>query len=265
METLTIAMMAVGFILGIIVGLVVLFIYRKILDDKQKNSAQKEANRIIDRAKSQATKIEKNSKKKATDFENRTRRNVESEITKQKQQIKNTKNQLRDKEQRLERDYKKKDEKFKQKMRQLEERNDRLRVTEKRVSELEEQARREVDDLQEKLAGVSQITPEKAREELKAAMEEQTRRDLSDHLTKIEKDLTSKAYKKSLRILTTAIARYASEVSTERTVSSVALTSDEMKGKIIGREGRNIRALEAACGVDLIIDGDSRGRYHLQL
>ena len=56
------------------------------------------------------------------------------------------------------------------------------------------------------------------------------------------------------RVLATAVARYASEVATERTVSSIPLTGEEMKGKIIGREGRNIRALEAACGVDLIID-----------
>lgn len=246
--------MAVSFIVGIVIGVVILFVYRKMLNDKKRNSVQKEADRIINRAKSQSVKIEKDSKKKAADFENRARRNVESEISKQKQQIKNTKNQLRDKEQHLERHYKKKDEKFKHNMRQLEERNDRLRVSEQNTLTLEEQARREVDILQDKLANVSHMTVEKAREELKAAMEEQTRRDLSDHLTQIEKDMKAEAYKKSLRILTTAISRYASEVSTERTVSSVALTSDEMKGKIIGREGRNIRAMEAACGVDLIID-----------
>lgn len=248
------AVIAVSFIIGILAGLLILLVYKKMLDDSKRNSAQKEADRIINRAKSQVVKIEKDSKKRAVDFENRARRNVESEIGKQKQQIRNTKNQLRDKEQRLERDYKKRHDKLKQKMNQLEERHERLEATEKKISELEEQARREIETLQDKLTHIGHITPKDAREELKAAMEEQTRQDLSEHLTQIEEDMKAEAYKKSLRILTTAISRYASEVSTERTVSSVALTSNEMKGKIIGREGRNIRALEAACGVDLIID-----------
>ncbi len=254
METSAMVILAASFVIGMMVGFASIFIYRKMLDDKKRGLAQKEAQRIINRSKSQATRIEKDSKKKASEFENRARRNVESDISKQKQQIKNTQKQLKDKEQRLERDYKKKDDKFKRKMTQLEERNDQLNVVEKRTTDLEEQARREVDILQDKLASIGHMTPEQAREELKLALEEQTRRNFSGHLAHIEDEMRAEAQKKSLRILTTAIARYASEVSTERTVSNVALISDEMKGKIIGREGRNIRALEAACGVDLIID-----------
>ena len=88
----------------------------------------------------------------------------------------------------------------------------------------------------------------------KISAREKCYQEANEALSKIEEEAKKEANKKALQILSVALSRYASEVATERTVSIVALTSDEMKGKIIGREGRNIRALEAACGVDLIVD-----------
>ena len=254
METATIITLLLSFALGIIAGLLILFVYRKLLDDKKKNTAQKEIDRIINRSKSKALKIERDSKKKVADFETRTRRNVEQEIQRQKQQLQNNQKQLQEKEKRLEREHQRRTEKVQHKMNDLEERNDHIQMIEKRIAEREGQVHQEIDALQEKLLNVSQMTQEEARKELKTSMEEQVRREISPHLTQIEENMKKDAHKKSLRILTTAISRYASEVATERTVSTVALTSDDMKGKIIGREGRNIRSLEAACGVDLIID-----------
>jgi ribonuclease Y len=98
------------------------------------------------------------------------------------------------------------------------------------------------------------MTSMQARDELMHTLEEQVRQESTARLNQIEEEARVESERKSKRILAMAISRYASEVATERTVTSIPLSGDEMKGKIIGREGRNIRALEAACGVDLIID-----------
>src|SRR6185369_5249440 len=105
-----------------------------------------------------------------------------------------------------------------------------------------------------KLQSVANLSPDQAKQELFQSLSEQTRQEMAMRLQQIEDEAKSEAKKRARRILAVAISRYASEVSTERTVSSIPLSGEEMKGKIIGREGRNIRALEAACGVDLIID-----------
>ncbi len=103
----------------------------------------------------------------------------------------------------------------------------------------------------EKIAG---LTVTEARKALEAELRDEVRLSAASEIKKIEDEAKLAAEQKSRMILGAAIQRYASEYVTERTVSVVALPSDEMKGRIIGREGRNIRALEAATGIDLIID-----------
>jgi ribonuclease Y len=119
---------------------------------------------------------------------------------------------------------------------------------------MEEKAHQQISDLEMRLQSVANMTPEQAKNELLNAMTEDARKEMSAKVAQIEEETLQEANRKARRILATAVARYASEVATERTVSSIPLSGEEMKGKIIGREGRNIRALEAACGVDLIID-----------
>ena len=138
--------------------------------------------------------------------------------------------------------------------RSVDEAAERLSVSEKRLGEMEEKAHSQVSDLELKLQSVANMTPEQAKNELLGAMTEEAQKEMSSRIAQIEEEAATEANRRARRILATAVARYASEVATERTVSSIPLTGEEMKGKIIGREGRNIRALEAACGVDLIID-----------
>src|SRR5665213_410978 len=136
----------------------------------------------------------------------------------------------------------------------MDEGGERIQVTEKRLIEAEQKIHQQISYLEMKLQSVANMTPDQAKADLLSAMTEDAQKEMGARIAQIEEETTQEASKRSRRILATAIARYASEVATERTVSSIPLTGEEMKGKIIGREGRNIRALEAACGVDWIID-----------
>ena len=139
-------------------------------------------------------------------------------------------------------------------MQELDEKSERISIAEERLDALEKDAEKEKGQLLKKLEAVASMTAEQARTELTNSLEEEARKAAESTLQQIEDEAKKDASKRAKQVLASAISRYASEVATERTVSIIGLTSDEMKGKIIGREGRNIRALEAACGVDLIVD-----------
>ena len=114
-----------------------------------------------------------------------------------------------------------------------------------------EQALEEAKARLEKLAG---LTAEQAREKLRAEVTDAAKQAAAEEIARIEKEAQEQAELRGKQIIATAIQRYAGEYVAERTVSVVPLPSDDLKGRIIGREGRNIRALEAATGIDLIID-----------
>jgi ribonuclease Y len=152
-----------------------------------------------------------------------------------------------------------------QRLTQKEENLDRkveaLERREQSVREREAQAERlraEAEEIRQRqateLERVSNLTVDEAREQLLAAVEVEIRDEASRRVREIEKEVEATAGQRARKILATAIQRYTSEVTAETTVSVVPIPSDDMKGRIIGREGRNIRAIEAATGVDLIID-----------
>lgn len=226
----------------------------KYLDSKKKKDAADEAERILNRAKAEAARVDKESKNRAKDFETRARKNVETDLQKQKQKLQLQEKTYEDKEKKLEQEFHRKEESLIDRERRLKELDERNKVAEVRVKELEEQALTKNRDLTEKLSSVSQMPVEKAKEELIKAVEDEAKADASRRIILLEDEAKAEAEKRAKRIISMAIARYAGEYASERTVSVVALPTDEMKGKIIGREGRNIRTIESLCGVDLIID-----------
>ena len=117
-----------------------------------------------------------------------------------------------------------------------------------------QQASELLAEQKKQLEKISALTAEQAKELLLRAIENEARYEGAKLIKRIESEAKEEADKKAKKILATAIQRYAADFVAERTVTVVQLPNDEMKGRIIGREGRNIRALEAATGIDLIID-----------
>lgn len=247
--------MEIVFVLvGLVIGAFVVFAVKRIQDQNTKKSAKEEADRILNKAKSEAIKIKKDSDTKSKDFEMKAKKNVETEINKQKSQLKN-------KEQQLERRLKEVEDQFKHRldendkfMNQLKDREEKIVVSESRLKDVERANVEQTNFLQKKLENVAQMSQDQAKRELFQVLEETAKLEAGKRISEIEDETLKEADRRSRNILARALARFASEFTSERTVSVMSLTSDEMKGKIIGREGRNIRTLEALCGVDLIVD-----------
>lgn len=241
-------------LVGLILGGIIVFFVRKIQDENSKKSANQEAERIINKAKSEAAKLKKDSETKSKDFEARARKNVEADIHKQRSQLKNKETQLERRLKEIEDLAKVKGEENDRYLNSLKDREEKIGISEGRVKELEKKSEQQIQDLKNKLESVAAMTAEEARRQLISAVEDEAKLEANKKLVEIEQEAEKEGDRRARRILAVALSRFAAEYTSERTVSVLALNSDEMKGKIIGREGRNIRTLEAHCGVDLIVD-----------
>jgi len=232
-------MMIGGIAIALVIGLALGFAISRLITRGYVRRAQEEAKRIVDEAKAEA----QNTILAAKDEAVRIRNEAQSQIGRWRAN-------LRREEERLQR----RREKLDQRQEALDRREQSLN---KRQSALDRQ-RNEVEKLYEKrleaLEQVAQMTREKAKQELLAAVEETARQDMARVIREIEQEAKEEGERRARKILTIAIQRMASEHVAEMTVASVDLPSDEMKGRIIGRGGRNIRAFEQAAGVDVVVD-----------
>lgn len=244
----------VSLVVGLVIGAGLFFAYVKMVENNKKKNAQVEADKIINRAKSESQKIKKNSEKKAKDFEIRARKNAEGEVRKQKDELRKQEEKIKDRQKQLEKDFRKKEERLQGDAAGLKKREETIKAHESRMEQLESEAKQKIVDLTEKLKASANISPEEAKEEIKKTLEEDAKTEVAKNIISIEEDAKQRAEQKAKRIIGMAISRYAGEFTTEKTVSVIPLPNEELKGKIIGREGRNIRAIESLCGVDLIID-----------
>ncbi len=225
------------------------FLRGKLLAEKEK-VAREEAKKTVDEAKQKADALIKEVKIEAKDRLLKVKSDFETET-------KDIRSELKNKELRLIQ----KEEIIDTKMEQLDRRDQQILQKEKvllqkeeTLTESEQRCRSLIEEQQHQLENISGLTAEQAKELLIRAMENEARYEGAKLIKRIETETKEEADKKAKKIIATAIQRYAGDYVAERTVSVVQLPSDEMKGRIIGREGRNIRALEAATGIDLIID-----------
>jgi ribonuclease Y len=212
-------------------------------------------------AESEAARLSEEAEKKAETLLREADLEVKDRLFKLKSEFdaetKDTRAELKKREARLLQREENIDRKTEQQERREREQNRKERHLTKREGKLE---RKEleyselIEEQKRQLEKISGLTVDQAKELLIRAMENEARHEGAKFIKRIENETKEQADKKAKKILATAIQRYAGDFVAERTVSVVQLPSDEMKGRIIGREGRNIRALEAATGIDLIID-----------
>ncbi len=241
-------------VIALIIGGVSVFIYRNWVDQNTKKSAQVEAKKIVQRAKSESSRVEKDAKRRAKEFEQRAKRNAENEIAKQKDKLARTEKSFLDKKKSLDHKQKSFDDEIQIELKKVEDQKARVKIAETKVKSQEAQVIDLKSRLQgelEKIAGMSQS---QAKEKLVTVMEEEAKADFSRKLISLEEEYKERSEKKANRIISLAVSRVAGDYAAERVITSVSLASEEMKGKVIGKEGRNIRAMEAVCGVDLIVD-----------
>ncbi len=226
-------------LLGLIIGWTVRWVYAKF----QLSSSEQKAERIKQDAVKEAEAIKKELVLETKDQLLRERNQQEREFRDRRAELQKQERRLIQKEDNL-------DNKLGILEKQTQEIADRERGLKERDSALTEQE----DIWRKKLEEVSQLTAEQAKQLIIQSMENEARHDAQVLLNKIEQEAQLSAEKKAREILVTTIQRVATEVTGDVTVTSVSLPTDEMKGRIIGREGRNIRTLETLTGVDIIID-----------
>ncbi|NCC08695.1 MAG: ribonuclease Y [Clostridia bacterium] len=229
-----------------IVGVAAFFIgvsYRKKIAEEKIGSAEQEATRLVNDAMKTAQQKRKEALIEAKDQALQMKTEADKEI-------KERRNELSRQERRLDQ----KEEAIDKKTTAIEDKEEEIRkrgeLAEARLAEIEQMKAREID----KLETIAALSQEDAKALLLSQLDEQLTHEKAMHIASYETDLKDRAEEMARELLTMTIARCAADHSSEATVSVVALPSDDMKGRIIGREGRNIRALETATGVDLIID-----------
>jgi ribonuclease Y len=226
-----------------VAGLLIGYLTAKSSIEKSYRKAQKDAESIIKKAEQEAQELKRRAIVEAREEAHRLREEMESELRKKEQEVRAIEERLLKREEMLSR----REEIVEKKETYLESLRSQLEVAKKRI----EQREKELDEKFTELAG---MTVEDAR---KIVLEEARNRyehDLALMFKQIKERYEEEAEKEAKKIIATAVQRYAPEYIGEITVSTVSLPNDEMKGRIIGREGRNIRAFEKITGVDLVID-----------
>lgn len=245
------SLMSFGLVLlGAIIGAATGYALHKVISSKRLNDAQELANRIIEEARKEAQAQKKEIILQGQDEIYNQKRNLEQEFKEREAEIKSRDNKLQEQVDRLDRKREQATQKEQELLAQEKDFTRKERKLEEQAGLLEDKLREQEARLQE----VSGLTADEARQRLFDEIEARTRHEAAKMMRQIEVEAKETASRKAKEILATAIQRYAGDYVGEQTVTAVTLPSEDMKGRIIGREGRNIRALEAATGVDLIID-----------
>lgn len=262
-------------IVGAVLGASAGYILHNYIASKRLAGAKDLAERILDEARKEGKAQRKEFMLQAQDEILRQKKEAEEEVLRlqreKEDELKGREGDIRDREGDLkerEREIKKRESRIQDKDERLDRKIEETNKKESDLVALEKQLSRQerkladqeahVEELKKqqltRLEEISGLTAEEARERLISEIESQTRHDAAKRVRQIEMEAKETADRKAKEILATAIQRYSGDYVSEQTVAAVALPSEDMKGRIIGREGRNIRALEAATGVDLIID-----------
>ncbi|MBN1824438.1 MAG: ribonuclease Y [Endomicrobiales bacterium] len=234
--------LAVGIVLGVLI--------RMFIAKSQAKSAEQTAQRLIEEAKLVAETKKKEGLLEVKEIMERERRNFDKETRERRQEVQNLERRLSQREENLD----KKLDLLEKKERDLQNRERSIQAKEKTLENEEREVARAKEEQKNLLAKIAGITAEEAKRILMHSLEEEAKKDAALLSKKIENEAREQAERKAKEILSVAIQKVAAEHTADITTTSVPINNEEIKGRIIGREGRNIRAFEQATGVDLIID-----------
>ena len=247
MDPITYAGIAV---IAILLGAVVFLLLKRKESSRLAIEAQEEARAVIDKARDEGEKIKREAALEAREKDLARQNELEAQNREKQRKINETERRLLSKEENLERRFQsmeRKEKDFSQKERRLSQKEKDLEVEEAKIAAAIQKA-------MEELERVSGMTQDEAKAMLIKRIEDEAKLEAIATVRRIEEEAREKATQSAREIMSNAIQRSAAEHVVETTVSVVDLPSDDMKGRIIGREGRNIRALEMATGVDIIVD-----------
>ena len=241
---------AVVGMVALVAGVVIALVLDRFLTGKNLANARAEAERVIARAKESAENAAEKITLDAKQRQLQRQEAFEAETKQQRSELHELERRLVKREDVLER----KEEALSLKEGSLARTSEALAAREQRIGVREGELEALVQEQRDHLVQIGQMSCEEARRELLGRIEDDSRHEVAKLVRRITEEAENEAAEKAREITLMAIQRYATELTSESTVRSVAIPSDEMKGRIIGREGRNIRAIEKATGVDIIVD-----------
>ena len=243
MDPIEILIVVIVGIVCLAVGGLVGILYRKHVAEAKIGTAEQKAKELVAEGEKQAETLKKEALLSAKEEIMRQKNDMEQEIKERRAEVSRTESRLSKKEENLDK-----------KSEQLDKKNEQLDRRLKDCDAVREQIDAALEEQKLTLEKVSGYTAEQAKAELVAELEEEIRHEQAQRIVELEEQYREEADDKACRIMALAIQRCAGDFVAESTISSVALPSEEMKGRIIGREGRNIQKLETLTGVELIID-----------
>jgi len=236
--------------LGLLLGVAIGAYLRKRIVEGHRQNIKEQAKQLIENAIVEAEQLKKEAQLQSKEAAYQVKQAAEDELKSDRRELKDERNQLSKKREVLKKEW----DRFDRKRSELQGSEEQLHKKEREV----EEKHKEVDNLIGKqryeLSRIAGISQEEAKKLLMDSLESQARMDAAKRLARIENEMKMEADRKAKNVIALAISRYAGDYVADKTVSMVPLPNDEMKGRIIGREGRNIRAIEAATGIDIIID-----------
>jgi ribonuclease Y len=222
-----------------VAGLIVGFGGNFLLNKQRLGSAEESAKKELEKAKKEASKLVDQAREESM-----------KSVDEAKKEEQNRRKELKDIEQRLV----SREESLDKKLDEIDKRNEKLRASEDEIETLKNEIRDIRVKQQDKLEKIAKLTKADAAEKLMQMTERDIKEDLLGLVSKLQNEAKENAEEQAGLIITTAMERMASEVTAERTITSIKLEDEEMKGRIIGKEGRNIQALQKATGVDIMVD-----------
>ena len=241
-NTMSILTLVIGFFVGFLIVFIVYMI--------RSNQNESKANKLIEDAKKEADKHKRDSLMELKEESYRLKQETDKEIKEKKAEMKDTESRLMQREASLD----KREEKKKKRDNTLDEKENNLLAKQKEIQEkelkMDELLNQELNELEK----IAKFSKEKAHDLIMKRVEDDMAREIVDYIKEQERNAKLEAHEKAKQIIVSSMERYAEDVASEQTVSTIDLPSDEMKGRLIGREGRNIRTIESVTGVDLIID-----------